>query len=277
MGSNQNTIYYCCVRKGNRTLYAYSSGDHEIENLVTLCLERTPPFHRWYLQTMGKRTFGFFMEDGYIYFVILDECFGNPGVLLFLEHLRDEFKKAARKGGRESISSLNSISIEEQLVPVIRCLITSLQHVSQSGSNWMADTSCHAGVSPPSNTSNSQIEGTSQTKTPLLGKPVKHEKRKSKDDVVLVRENELQEHRRSADRGTTKGDSAEVTSNNQGVVALPNSLQKDLGPMRIRSGSQSFRKKWCRQVWIVLAVDAVVCFILFGIWLLVCRGIECIR
>ncbi|KAJ4836183.1 Anaphase-promoting complex subunit 7 [Turnera subulata] len=34
------------------------------------------------------------------------------------------------------------------------------------------------------------------------------------------------------------------------------SLQKDMGPMRIRASPQSLRKKWCRQVRIVLATDA---------------------
>ena len=100
MGSIQNTVYYCCVSRGNRILYVYSGGDSEIENLATLCLKKTTPFHRLYFETVGKRTYGFLIEDGYIYFIIVDESLGNPGVLQFLEHLRDEFKKVARKVSR---------------------------------------------------------------------------------------------------------------------------------------------------------------------------------
>ena len=44
MGSIQNTVYYCCVSRGNRILYVYSGGDGEIENLGTLCLEKKTPF-----------------------------------------------------------------------------------------------------------------------------------------------------------------------------------------------------------------------------------------
>ena len=109
MGSIQNTVHYCCVSKGNRTLYEYSGGDHEIENLASLCLERTPPFHKWYFETIGKKTFGFLIEDAYVYLTIVDEGLKNRGVLQFLERMRDEFKNVARKVSRGSFSGMSSI------------------------------------------------------------------------------------------------------------------------------------------------------------------------
>jgi hypothetical protein len=278
MDTIQNIVYYCCVSKGNRILYTYSGGDHEIENLAALCLERAPPFHKWYFQTICKRTFGFLMEDGYVYFTIVDEGLGNSGVLQFLEHVRDEFKKVARKGSRGSFSSMNSIGMQEQLVPVIRRLITSLENVSQSRSNWTAETpsSLDAGLSPSPSNANGQIEAASSTKAPLLGKSSKQDKKKAKDHVIGMRDIELDEHRRSTDRGV-KADLDTLDSNNQGGVSSSVSLQKDLGSMRIRAGSQSIRKKWCRQVRIVLAIDAAICVILFVIWLCICHGIACLR
>lgn len=278
MGSIQPTVYYCCVSRGNRILYAYSGGDHEIENLATLCLDKAPPFHRWYFETSGKRTYGFLIEDGYVYLTIVDESLGSPGVLQFLEHLRDEFKKIARKGSRGSLSSMNSIGLQEQLVPVIHRLITSLENVSQGASNWTADTrpSLHPGLSPSPGTANGQTEVATSTKAPLLGKSNKQEKKKAKDHVIAMRDIELEEHRRSADRGVNL-DSSTLDSNNHGGAGSSIALQKDSGSMRIRSGSQSIRKKWCRQVRIVLAIDAAVCVVLFVIWLLICHGIECIR
>jgi len=278
MDTIQNIVYYCCVSKGNRILYTYSGGDHEIENLAALCLERAPPFHKWYFQTICKRTFGFLMEDGYVYFTIVDEGLGNSGVLQFLEHVRDEFKKVARKGSRGSFSSMNSIGMQEQLVPVIRRLITSLENVSQSRSNWTAETpsSLVAGLSPSPSNANGQIEAASSTKAPLLGKSSKQDKKKAKDHVIGMRDIELDEHRRSTDRGV-KADLDTLDSNNQGGVSSSVSLQKDLGSMRIRAGSQSIRKKWCRQVRIVLAIDAAICVILFVIWLCICHGIACLR
>ena len=141
MDSIQNKVYYCCVSKGNNVLYVYGGGDQEVEKVAVLCLERAPPFHRWYFETIGKRTFGFFMEDGYVYFTIVDKGLGNPVVLWFLEHVRDEFKKLARKGSRGILPNMNSIYIQEKLVPVIRGLITSLESVSHGGSNWRDETS----------------------------------------------------------------------------------------------------------------------------------------
>lgn len=278
MGSIQPTVYYCCVSRGNRILYAYSGGDHEIENLATLCLDKAPPFHRWYFETSGKRTYGFLIEDGYVYLTIVDESLGSPGVLQFLEHLRDEFKKIARKGSRGSLSSMNSVGLQEQLVPVIHRLITSLENVSQGASNWTADTrpSLHPGLSPSPGTANGQTEVATSTKAPLLGKSNKQEKKKAEDHVIAMRDIELEEHRRSADRGINL-DSSTLDSNNHSGAGSSIALQKDSGSMRIRSGSQSIRKKWCRQVRIVLAIDAAVCVVLFVIWLLICHGIECIR
>ncbi|XP_065880790.1 phytolongin Phyl1.1-like [Euphorbia lathyris] len=272
MDSIGNTVQYCCVSRGNRLLYVYRGGNHEIDNLVALSLESAPPYHKWYFETIGKRTFGFLMEDGYVYFAIVDEGLGNPAVLKFLEHLRDEFKKAARKGARGSFSSLSSINVQEQFVPVIRRLITSLEHVSQTSNSWNAETSSsdNVGLSPSPSDANGEIEVCTSTKAPLLGKCNK----KLKDHVIALRDIELEEHRRSTDRGV-KVDLTSLDSNSQGAGASPISLQKDLSSVRIRSSSQSIRKKWWRQVRIVLAIDAAVCLILFIIWVSICGGFGC--
>ncbi|XVE93628.1 hypothetical protein REPUB_Repub01dG0210400 [Reevesia pubescens] len=278
MGSIQNTVHYCCVSKGNRTLYEYSGGNHEIENLAALCLERTPPFHMWYFETIDKKTFGFFIEDGYVYFTIVDEVLENHGVLQFLEHMRNEFKNVARKSSRGSFSGMSSIGIQEQLVPLIQRLITSLEHVSHSGNNWKAETSSsdHAGLSPSPSNANAQLEAASSTKAPLLGRSSKQEKKKLKDHVIAVRDIQLEEHQKSSDR-VVKVDSTALDSNNQNGASSSISLQKDLDSMRIRSSSQNIRKKWWRLVRIALAIDAAICLLLFVIWLSICKGIECTR
>lgn len=275
----ENGVYYCCVSKGNRILYAYSGGGHEIENLAALCLERAPAFHRWYFQTMGNKTFGFLMEDGLVYFAIVDEGLGNPRVLQFLEHMRDEFKKVVRKGSRGSPSSFNSLHVQDQLVPAIHCLISSLEHVSKSGNDWTAESPLphQMGLSPSPSDTNGQMEAASSTKAPLLGKLSKQEKKKKmKDPVISMRDIEMEEHRKSTDKGI-KVDLGNSDSNSQVGIGSSISLQKDLGSMRVRSGSQSIRKKWCRHVRIVLAIDAAICLILFVIWLVICHGVDCIH
>ncbi|XP_020223070.1 phytolongin Phyl1.1 [Cajanus cajan] len=278
MDSIQNKVYYCCVSKGNNILYVYSGGDQEVENVAALCLERSPPFHRWYFETVGKRTYGFFMEDGYVYFTIVDQGLGNLVVLRFLEHVRDEFRKLAKKGSRGFLPNMNSIHIQEKLVPVIRGLITSLESVSHGSSNWrdVTSSSFHVDLSPSPSNLNGKIEGASSTKAPLLGKSNKAEKKKVKDHVIAMRDVELEEHRKSTERGA-RIDSGNLDSVSQGGAGASVSLQKDSGSMRMRSGPQNIRKKWWRQVRIVLAIDAAVCIILFVIWLVICHGISCIR
>ena len=123
---------------------------------------------------------------------------------------------------------------------------------------------------------NGQIEGASSTKAPLLGKSNKPDKKKVKDHVIAMRDVELEEHRKSTDRGA-RVDSGNLDGVSQGGAGASVSLQKDMGSMRMRSAPQNIRKKWWRQVRIVLAIDAAVCILLFIIWLVICRGISCIR
>ncbi|MBA0579836.1 hypothetical protein Gorai_022081 [Gossypium raimondii] len=272
----QNTVHYCCVSKANRTLYEYSRGDHEIENMAALCLERTMSFHKWYFETIGKWTFGFLFEDGCVYFAIANKAVENHGVLRFLQHMRDEFKTLARKGSRSSFSGMSSIGVEEQLVPVIQRLITSLEQVSHSDNDWKTKVpvSDYPSHSPSSSNKNAKLEAASSTKAPLLGKSSKQEK-KNKDHIVAVRDIELEEHRKSTDR--VKTDSTTLDPSNQNGASSSITLQKDLGSTRIRPGSQNMRKKWCRQVRIVLAIDVAICLVLLVIWLSICNGISCTR
>lgn len=266
MGSIHDTVHYCCVTRGNKILYAHSRGDHQLETLAALCLEKTPPYHRWYFETMGGKTYGFLIEDGCVYFTIVDKGLANPGVLRFLENVRDAFKKASKRGFRGSFSSMSSTSVQEQLVPVIRNLIASLEHVSH---NWHAEAhSSHVGLSP------SPSDVNAQTKAPLLGS--KQDKKKQKEHAIAVRDIEMEEHRRSADRGA-RAESGPMDANNHNGAGSSISTQKDYSSTRSRSIPQNMRKKWWRQVRIVLAIDAAVCLLLFAIWLCICRGLSCLR
>lgn len=262
MDSVTNTVFYCCIWKGGRVLYNYSVGDHGIDSQAALCLETIPPYHRWYFETIGNNTFGFFMDDECVYFAIVRQSFGNSQVLRFLEKLRDEFTRIGKRGG--STTSLDSLCLQEQLIPVVHSLVASLQ---RADAVWPSP-------SPPGNNGNAHIEaaGTS-TKAPLLGRPSKHEKKKkmkTKDHAIFMRDIEMEEHRRSSSGRINSG--TLDTSNDQGTSASP--LHKDYTSSR---NSQNLHKKWCRQVRIVLAIDAAVCVVLFIIWLVICRGIVCIR
>ncbi|KAK1433404.1 hypothetical protein QVD17_10314 [Tagetes erecta] len=277
MVSIRNTVYYCCVWNGGKVLYAYNNngGDDEIENLAALCLEKAPSHHKWYFQTMFSKSFGFLMEDGCVYFAIFDENLVGVKKLEFLERVRDAFKKAAKKGLKKIMLNPNSRALQEQLLPVIRGLIASLEPVNDN----IVPSPYNDGLSPSptGNDNNGQLDIGASTKAPLLGKSSKQEKKKTRDHVISVRENGvIEEHRRSADKPGSKVDSSSLDLTNQGGSVAGISLTKE-GSSISRSSVQTIRNKWCRQVRIVLAVDVAVCLILFIVWLVVCRGTRCIR
>ncbi|KAI3460725.1 hypothetical protein Pfo_017388 [Paulownia fortunei] len=268
----RNNVSYCCVSKGGGVLYTYNSGDHEIENLATLCLERAPPYHQWYFQTMGKKTFGFLMDDGYVYFAIVNESLGNLRVLRFLQKLRKEFRKVEKRVSTRSVSSPNSPCLQEQLLPVVRHLVASLDHASGTDTEWHAENpSPNEGelTLPPGKYANGHSEGGASTRAPLLGKPIKQEQRILKDHVISLRDIEMEEHRRLTDR-EVKIDSGALDPEGQGAAASP--LREDFNTSRIKPSSQNLQKKWCRQVRIILAIDFAVCVVLLIIWLVICHG-----
>uniref|UniRef100_A0A1J3GV60 Putative VAMP-like protein n=2 Tax=Noccaea caerulescens TaxID=107243 RepID=A0A1J3GV60_NOCCA len=258
MGSIQNTVHYCCVSRDNQILYAYNnSGDHRYESLAALCLEKTPPFHKWYFETISKKTFGFLIEDGFVCFAIVDEVFKRSSVLEFLENLRDELKKAEKKNSRGNISFSN---VQDQIV---RRLIASLERVAVTN-----DLTCLPISSP------SVDDAATSTKAPLLGRSSNtQEKKKGKDHhhhVNTSRGLELEEQRKSTDRGNV----TECSNASSAAAAAAATCV----PRRGRStGSQSIERKWRRQVKIVLAIDAAICLTLLGVWLAICQGIECTR
>ncbi|XP_077231801.1 SNARE-like superfamily protein [Tasmannia lanceolata] len=272
MGSVQDLVYYCCVSKGNRVFYAYSREDHELEALAVVCLEKAPPFHIWYFETVGRRTFGFLMEDEYVYFAIANVGLGNSGILRFLEHVRDGFKKVAKVRTKGSFSCLSPVCLQEELVPVIRRLISSLENVSRlEGAGQMGERPPHHSDSSQFNNDQMGNSETATSKAPLLEKHNKHERKKMKDRLVETRDIVSEDLGRSSDRGIKIDIAPE--SNQSGVSSI--SLQKSLSSTRVR-GQQLARRMWWRHVWIVLAIDAVVCLVLFGIWLGICRGFQCI-
>ncbi|CAM8982067.1 unnamed protein product [Rhodiola kirilowii] len=263
MDLSRSSIYYCSVSRSDRILFTHSNGDQEIESLGAACVERAPLFHKWYSHTAGKRTLAFLMDDGYVYFTIADECLGNQGILQFLKHVKDEFKKMAKKYLKEIMSGSRPVRFQEKFTPVVLRLITLQESVSASGIIWSAGT-----PSPV----NGQMEAAYPTNAPLLGKP--SEKKKSRDHVTR-RDIELEDRKKSTDK-CVKVDLTAYDADSRGIHGSSSPLPKDFRTLK-RSGSHIIRANWCRQVRIILAIDAAICVMLLAIWLFICHGIECVR
>ena len=84
---------------------------------------------------------------------IVDEGLENPKVLQFLEHIRDEFKKVARKGSRGSPASFNLLHLQDQTdahYPLLDLLVN----------NWILESPLphSVGLSPSPSDMNGQME-----------------------------------------------------------------------------------------------------------------------
>ncbi|KAG1331219.1 phytolongin Phyl1.1-like [Cocos nucifera] len=228
-------MVFCCVSKGNRILHKFNGGDRELEALAERCLEKAPALHSWYSHTVGSRTFSFLMDGNFTYFAIADPSTGNLETRWFLKRFRDSFK--ASKNG-----------FQDELVPVIGRLISSLENMSRNQSSDSAS-----------------ADGSTNSATMLLlGKASgKHDRKKSKERVV--------EAEGGGDDRNGRGIKIELPHEPAGGVV---SLRKSLSSRN--RGPQHTQKLWCRHVKMVLAIDAVLCLVLLGVWLGICRGFQCL-
>jgi hypothetical protein len=251
MGSSAMDTVYCCIAKGNQILYTCdnlnsnsnfnsSSNSHsqELESLVLLCLENAPAHHNHFFHTVGTRTFGYIMADGLTYFAIVDPSVGNLGILNFLQQVRDGYRNSMRNG------------VKDSLVPVIKRLIVSLDNMPRS-------TFFNHEI-PESGTS----DGSTSSKVPLLGKNKSRKKLKDKErgngENVDVREVRI-----------------DITSD-EGRTGTSFSVERTTSMGRTRH-QLSGNIVWCRYVKIVIAIDVVICVVLFIVWLVVCRGFDCVK
>ncbi|KAJ4850799.1 hypothetical protein Tsubulata_009789 [Turnera subulata] len=72
-----------------------------------------------------------------------------------------------------------------------------------------------------------------------------------------------------------KGHSFGESGNREFSVTM---MQKNGGGVGLYSvdGKQKAKQIWRKHVWVVLILDLLVCAVLFGVWLWVCRGFKCI-
>ena len=236
MESSIGKLLYCCISKHGRILYSYNGGDRGLETLASLCIEKTPPFHSHYFHTAAGRTFGFLIDDTVTCFAIVDHDPPNSKPPNKRKIL--QLLQQIKNGYKKSSSSNNNFG--DDLVPVIKRLICSLESMNHSN--------------PPTSGGYGAADVPSSTKAPLLGRSGSGERKISSSVKIDVAAEG------SAGRSDGGGDS---------------SMQQKSLSFSIRN-RQVGRKLWWRHVKIVVAADLFVCLVLFGIWLAVCRGFDCV-
>jgi hypothetical protein len=234
--------FYCCIAKDRKILYQYNRNRPDIEPLAALCLEQTPPYHKWYFHTVGTRTFGFLMSDNCTYFAIVEPTTGRTVLHDFLNRVRQVFISVPKR------------NLESTLAPVIAQFVESLEQMQENeGSIVNSDESFHE----------QEVVMKGHSKRKKREKKDKKDKRNKfeMEEVAVVREGE----------GRERVVRMDVLEN--GEERGTDGIERN----RMRQQLSGRWAVWWSHVKIVAVVDAVVCLVLLGIWLVICQGIKCVR
>lgn len=274
MGSQTvlNLVYFSCVSKASMILAEHSEGDAELEELAAQCLERVPPLHSRFTHTTSRKMYSFLMDGPFVYCAIVDEALGKPQAFVFLEHVRDEFKKLLKKRGSEGLSSC---CFADEFSPVYQRLVAPLVGVPQIEKDRLLEEESKL---QPAKTHPVQVFNSPKASLPLYDNTqiqdlnneplLGHGKKKKKDQVTEVMDIIRENGSKALDTGN--GLEAIVDANGPGGLSLQNSAS-------FRSKGQHLAQRmWWRNVRLVLIIDVVVCTILFGVWLGICSGFKCI-
>lgn len=255
MISNPNLILYACIAKGT-TVLAQFSREPDLEPFALQCIEKTPPYHSTFSHTVRKRTYTFFIEDPFLYFAVFAEDLVQSEGLGFLHRVKCAFKELIDDGDfRVDWDNLSSHFLQRQCDPIFReTLALDLSLVNSS-------------PGPESNSSrNLSLDSEKAMKmamTPLLG---------SNPGKGLMKKKRMFGESNWDANGGALENKVDVGHDMNGVCkdfSLP--VQKS-----VHNDRQKAKQIWRKHVWVVLSLDLFVCSVLFVIWLLVCRGFNCV-
>ncbi|KAF5731261.1 hypothetical protein HS088_TW19G00867 [Tripterygium wilfordii] len=259
MISNPNQIFYACIAKGATILADFTSNEPGNEDLALQCIEKTPPFHTMFSHTVRKRSYTYLIDEPFVYFTIYDKDLDKIDAYEFLNRLKSAFEEVSPDGANKGFISH---CFQSQFNPIFREIIgLDLEFLNQTTSGRESR-----------NSSMDSMKGQGAVRDPLLGgKPSKISKKKKRvfgdsngdvKDVIVMENNKV-------DVG--------IDGNGNAVVC------RDFSPppahrsgIHMAGDRQKAKQVWRKHVWVVLILDLVVCAILFGIWLWVCRGFKCI-
>lgn len=259
MISNPSLLSYTCIAKGTVILAEFVSKDEPgIEDVALRCIENTPPHHSMFSHTVRKKTYTFAIDDSFVYFAILDEAMEKPESFWLLNRLRSAVEDLIRGGGSDAETLINPAPncLQSKLDPVFAEIVGVVDVDLELDMDLVGSPRSVARESR--NPSIDSSKGRRAALMPLLGKPLKALKKKKRlqdsGDVATIKE--------------TSEKKADLCGNgNNGV------LRKEL-----RNGllTDHHQQIWRKHVWVVLMFDFCICALLFGIWLWVCEGFQCI-
>ncbi|CAN8244499.1 unnamed protein product [Cochlearia groenlandica] len=279
MISNPNQLFYACIAKGTVVLAEFvSKGEPEIETVASRCIENTPRHHSIFSHTVRKKTYSFSIdEDSLVYFAISDESMEKHGSSWLLNRLRSFVADLIRAGGSDAETILTNPSrhcLQSKLDLIIGEIVGSVD-VDLELINMDLVGSPRSVARASRNLSIDSSKGRRASLMPLLGKPLKALK-KNKNKKRLQQNDQ------------PKGDdhlSCNSSSSSEKKIDLCGVLRKEVrsNGLLLLSGDDHHRRRrkakqmWKKHVWVVLMFDFFICAVLFGIWLWICQGFQCIN
>lgn len=240
---DSSLILYACIAKGTIILAEFNSRVEDLGSLVMNCLEKTPQFHSVFSHTVRNKTYMFIADHPFVYFGIFDGNLEKSSCFSFLKSVTDSFNLILDQNPLKRLTTLNAHCFQGDFNPMFHQLLASpisLEVLNNDG----------------------EILGSVREKKigliPLLGGSAKNLIKKKRVFVELPKESKVVV---SSDDGITLSREFSLVSshNKNGLFAVDKA-----------------KLVWKKQVWMVLSLDLIVCCILFGIWLWICRGFKCI-
>ncbi|KAF9671094.1 hypothetical protein SADUNF_Sadunf12G0011500 [Salix dunnii] len=246
MISNSNHVFYACIVKGPTIVAEFSPGEESgIEIIGQRCIEKTPPNHSMFSHTTRSKTYTFLIDDPFAYFAIFDENLQKSEYLWFLNRVKNGFKEL-----------WGFKMMKDEILALDADLVNALMEESSKDSR---NPRCLDSTS-----------GKGAVIRPLLPKPTK---------VLMMK-------KKKRPLGDANGDhyGGDLGNNNKvnGVGEHDNrefsvSMMQKNGGFYMGDGKQKAKQIWKKHVWMVLTLDLIVCAVLCGVWLWVCRGFKCIN
>ncbi|KAL0734539.1 hypothetical protein Bca4012_010749 [Brassica carinata] len=269
MITNPSLLSYTCIAKGTIVLAEFASKEEPgIEDVALRCIENTPPHHSTFSHTVRKKTYTFSIDDdSFVYFAILDETMEKPESSWLLNRLRSAVEDLVRGG--ETLTNPSPRCLQSKMDPVFAEIVGGGVDVDLELDMDLVG-SPRSVARESRNPSIDSSKGRRASLIPLLGKQIKALKKKNK---------RLHTDDSGGDVGTMKETSEKKKvdlcgNGNVGVSRkqLRNGLLTDHHHHR-----QKAKQMWKKHVWVVLMFDFCICAVLFGIWLWVCEGFQCVN
>lgn len=245
MSSDRDLVLYTCVADGATIIADFVRDDLDLETLAVKCLHHTPPNHAVYSHTVDNRSYVFLIDERFVLFGIFDEGLEKRKRLWLLKKMRDGFDEILMKREGVLVEKFGYKSLQGEMSEVFRRLLDG--EIERIGSvNGLV---------------RFVVDEKAKNVVPMLvGKGV-IKKKKRGAAVELNGES----------RETNSLDEDMMSKESLGFINKHGNGGTGVGRQR------AARSSWRKRAWIVLFIDVVVCLVLFGVWLFICRGFKCLN